>query len=310
MVPGASSRLLDDPTARTLASDDVTAVFLPARGMLGASFRHHGVEILRRVENLEAAAAKGSTAGIPLLHPFANRLAGLRYRAVGKETTLDPASPLLHLDEHRLPLHGVPWSRLAWELTAATPESVSAKLDWSRPDLLAVFPYAHEMRMTARIRPDALTIETTLVAALGGPVPVSFGFHPCLGLPGVPREEWRLRLPAMRRLLLDEDGIPTGKEDPFPAVDTPLGDRIYDDGFALESSPESFSLEGGGLRVTVEFLSGFGFAQLFAPKGKAFIALEPMTAPANALASGRGLSVVRPGGERRTAFRIRVEERT
>ncbi len=148
------------------------------------------------------------------------------------------------------------------------------------------------------------------MAALGGPVPGSFGFHPCLGLPDVPREEWRLRLPAMRRLLLDEDGIPTGREDPFPAVDTPLGDRIYDDGFALESTPASFSLEGGGRRVTVEVLAGFGFAQLFAPKGEAFVAFGPMTAPANALVSGRGLSVTRPGGERRTAFRIRVEERT
>ena len=33
-----------------------------------------------------------------------------------------------------------------------------------------------------------------------------------------------------------------------------------------------------------------------------------MTAPANALVSGRGLSVVQPGGEWRAAFRLRVED--
>ncbi|MCI4354309.1 MAG: aldose 1-epimerase, partial [Thermoplasmata archaeon] len=230
--------------------------------MLGASLRHRGVEILRRVEDLDAAAAKGSTAGIPLLHPWANRLAGLRYRAAGKETTLDPSSPLLHLDGHRLPMHGVPWSRLAWSVAASTSDSVSTSLDWSRPDLLAVFPYAHELRMTATLDPDALTIETTLVAGTSA-VPVSFGFHPYVGLPDVPRREWTLRLPAMRRLALDRDGIPTGEEIPVPAVDAPLGDRAYDDGFALLGASPSFSVEGGGRRVTAERFSGFGFAQVF-----------------------------------------------
>src|ERR1700726_2144413 len=75
-----SPDFLKDPTARTLLAGDLEAVFLPAHGMLGASFRHRGVEILRRVEDLEAAAAKGSSAGIPLLHPWANRLAEPRYR--------------------------------------------------------------------------------------------------------------------------------------------------------------------------------------------------------------------------------------
>jgi len=53
-----------------LVAGELEAIFLPRRGMLGASFRHRGEELLRRLENLEAAAAKGSTAGIPLLYPW------------------------------------------------------------------------------------------------------------------------------------------------------------------------------------------------------------------------------------------------
>lgn len=98
---------LKEPTARTLVAGDLEAVFLPAHGMLGASLRHRGVEMLGRVENLEGAAAKGSTAGIPLLHPWANRLAEPRYRILGQQVELDVSSPLLHLDEHKLPMHGV-----------------------------------------------------------------------------------------------------------------------------------------------------------------------------------------------------------
>src|SRR4029453_5732165 len=114
-----TSGLLTDSSARTLVAGDLEAVFLPAHGMLGASLRHRGVEILRRVEDLEAAAARGSSAGIPLLYPWANRLSEPRYRVLGQEVVLDKSSPLLHFDEHGLPMHGVPWPLLRWEVREA-----------------------------------------------------------------------------------------------------------------------------------------------------------------------------------------------
>jgi aldose 1-epimerase len=158
-----SPDFLKDPTARTLLAGDLEAVFLPAHGMLGASFRHRGEEILRRVEDLEAAAAKGSSAGIPLLHPWANRLAAPRYRVLGQQVVLDVSSPLLHLDEHGLPMHGVPWSLLSWIVTEARQDSVSARLEWSTSDLLNIFPFSHHVELAASIQPDGLTLETTLV---------------------------------------------------------------------------------------------------------------------------------------------------
>ena len=56
-----SSLFQKDPSAVTLVAGDLEAVFLPRYGMLGASLRHRHVEILRRVQDLEVAAAKGST---------------------------------------------------------------------------------------------------------------------------------------------------------------------------------------------------------------------------------------------------------
>ena len=53
------SLFLKDPSAVTLVAGDLEAVFLPRYGMLGASLRHRHVEILRRVQDLEVAAAKG-----------------------------------------------------------------------------------------------------------------------------------------------------------------------------------------------------------------------------------------------------------
>jgi aldose 1-epimerase len=298
--------LLNDPAAFTLTAGGLEAVFLPSRGMLGASLRHRGVEILRRVQDLEAAAAKGSTVGIPLLHPWANRLAEPRYSAGGRDVELDPSSSLLHFDEHGLPMHGVPWSHLAWEVTEARQDSLTARLDWTRSELLAVFTFRHRMELAATLCPDNLTVEATMVASLDGPVPVCFGFHPYLGLPGLQRAQWQLTLPPMQKLVLDRRGIPTGEKEPFGGLEACLGERDLDDGFALLEEGTSFSVAGAGRRISVELLAGYRYAQIFAPKDQGYIALEPMTAPTNALTSGRGLLLAQPGREFRAAFRIRV----
>jgi galactose mutarotase-like enzyme len=161
--------------------------------------------------------------------------------------------------------------------------------------------------MVVKLRPKSLTVETTLVAGSSGPVPVSFGFHPYLRLPGLPRAAWQVHLPSMRRLLLDSRQLPTGKESPFAALDTVLGDSTFDDGFvALEQRP-SFSVTGGGRRISIEFFDGYRYAQVYAPSGKDFLAFEPMTAPTNALATGRGLHLVEPEGRFQAVFRLGVE---
>jgi len=286
---------------------ELRAVILPGRGMLGASLSHRGAELLRRVDDIDGFAAKGKTAGIPILYPWANRLSGMRYAAAGHEVTLDPTSPLLHRDDRGLPMHGVPWSRLSWNVVEATPTRLVARLDWTSPDLLGVFPFAHRVELAASLRPDSLTFETTVVAHAQGPVPVSFGFHPFVGLPGLGRADWTLSLPAMQKLVLDSRGIPTGIEQPFPVFDAPLGATEFDDGFAILGEQASLSVRGAHRRISVDFLAGFPYAQVFAPKGQDFVALEPMTAPTDALTSGRGLRLVEAGTSFRAAFRIRVE---
>jgi galactose mutarotase-like enzyme len=180
-------------------------------------------------------------------------------------------------------------------------------LDWSRSDLLAVFPFRHRLEMAATLGSDCLTLETTLIAAAENPVPVAFGFHPYIGLPNLPRPEWRLQLPQLQHIVTDNAGIPTGQVEAFGPFDATLDDRHLDEGFAVLKEPAAFSLVGAGRRITVEFVRGYRYVQVFAPKGKEQVAIEPMTAPTNALSSGRGLTIVEPGGQFQAEFRLRVD---
>ena len=303
----ATPSFLEESSARTLRAGDLEAVFLPDHGMLGASLRHTGVEILRRVEDLEGAAVRGSSAGIPLLYPWANRLSEPRYRVLGQEVVLDESSPLLHFDEHGLPMHGVPWPLLRWVVSEKRQDFMAAQLDWFSSDLLALFPFRHRVELAVTLRPDGLTLETTVVASSAGPVPVSFGFHPYFGFAEPSRANWHLQLPAMRKLSLDGRGIPTGDEEPFGGFNAKLGGNNFDDGFALMDEQTIFSAIGATCKVSVELLAGYRYAQVFAPKDKDYIALEPMTAPANALTGGRGLRFVPPGERFRAVFRIHID---
>jgi aldose 1-epimerase len=295
-----------DAPSLSIGAGDLLAAFWPGSGLLGVSLRFRGEELLRRLDDLETARRKGSTAGIPLLYPWANRLAGLHYRAASREVALEAGSHLLHFDDQGLPMHGVAWGQLSWKVVETKPDAFVAQLDWDRMELLAVFPFPHHVQIAGQVASDSLTLKTTILADAGSPVPISFGFHPYFGIPGVPREEWRLQLPAMKRLLLDARGIPTGGAENAATYDSVLGDQSFDDGFALIEDSARFSLSGGSYNITVEFLEGFAYAQVFAPKGKEFIALEPMTAPANALVSGEGLRMLEAGGEFRGSFQVTV----
>jgi aldose 1-epimerase len=307
MNPGYNKLLALDPTAHTLRSDNLAAIFLPERGMLCASLQHRGEELLGRVEDIALFAQSGRTCGIPLLYPWANRLGTMSYQAAGKEVLLDRVTSIGH-DDKGLPMHGIPWPRLAWHVIDADGGSLTARLDWNTDELIAVFPFPHSIEMSIALSPDTLTIQTMVLADKESAVPVSFGFHPYFRLPGLARTEWHVHVPAMSHLLLDERSIPTGEETPVPSCDVKLGDRAYDDEFALLDPHALFSLSGNGRRITVEFVEGYPYAQVFEPLNKDYIAIEPMTAPINALVSGRGLRLIEPRGLFRATFRVKVQE--
>jgi galactose mutarotase-like enzyme len=245
--------------------------------------------------------------GIPFLHPWANRLAGLHYSAAGKQFELDARSPLLHFDGRGLPMHGVPWALLNWEVIDAKQDVLVARLEWGRSELLALFPFRHHVEMRASVQAANLTVETTVIASAEGPVPVSFGFHPYFTVPKLERAKWQVEIPTMRKLLTDSRGIPTGAEESYGGYMGPLGELAFDDGFALLREDAMFSVAGAGRKIVVEFLEGYSYAQVYAPRDKDYIALEPMTAPTNALASGSGLKLLEPGGRYHATFRVRVE---
>lgn len=307
-------REIDGYAALTLASGEgegVEVAFVPGAGMVACSLRHGGEELLGQRHGLAAYATEGKTMGIPLLHPWANRLGERRFPVAGREVDLTRPGLRLSTDPIGLPIHGLLAGARDWTVERHEAEGDGGVLEASfdfgeHRELLAAFPFPHRLRYEARLAGGELTIAVT-VSARGLAVPVSFGFHPYFRLPGVARENWEVEIPVRRQLLLDRSLLPIGAEEPVEIAAGPLGERTFDDAFRAPPGGAPFVLAGGGRRLEVRFHRGYPFAQVFAPAEDAVIAFEPMTAPTNALVDGGPqLPLVPPGDTFTAAFSVAV----
>ena len=308
-------RLIEGLEALTLSSEDgeLQAAFVPAAGMVGCSLQHRGEELLGQRGGLRAYVAEHSTMGIPLLHPWANRLSRMRFALNGREIVLDSPGRLpVSLDPNGLPIHGLLAGAGDWRVerheALEAGGLLAASFDFgARPELVAAFPFPHRIEVETTLLGRTLTIDTSVTATGEVAVPVSFGYHPYLRLPGVERSAWDVEIPVSRRIVLDAEELPTGQMEEARIQAGSLGSRTFDDEFAAPGNSAPFVLQGGGRRVEVSLGAGYPYTQIYAPDEDDVIAFEPMTAPTNALVShGAELHLVAPGETYGATFSITV----
>jgi aldose 1-epimerase len=290
---------LRDPSSR------LEAQFVPDAGMIGVSLTDAGVELLGQRRGLDAYVANGKTMGIPILYPWANRLGANTYTSEDVTVTLTAGEHGVRADPNGLPIHGVLAAYPNWRVTHESSHELTAEVDFTDQDLLASFPFPHRLSLTVTLFERTLRMRTAVTPTGNRPVPLCFGFHPYLQLPGVPRGQWIIETPPMRHLKLDGRGLPTGEATPQPAMAEPLGDNAFDDGYDEVADGAVFAVSGGSRRIEVHFEEGYPAAQIFAPPSEGVVCFEPMTASTDALRRG-GYRSAHPGDWGIAQFSIRV----
>jgi aldose 1-epimerase len=282
------------------------AAFVPRAAMLGCSFHHDGAERLALPEPIDRYVSRGTMTGLPLMFPWANRLSRLGYDGPAGPVSLAGQERLLQF-HGPLPIHGCRPSLLAFDVVERGPDQLVARFDSPWKSVLhAVFPYPCRVTVAASVGDGKLSVDTVLEATGDVPVPISFGYHPYLRLPAA-RRDCSLWLTAASRLELDDAMIPTGRREAVAPAPVPLDGTSFDDGFADLGDRPQLAVVAGERRVTVELEQGYRYAQVYSPAGSDFVALEPMTAPTDALNSGTGLRLADPGESFTARFTITVE---
>ncbi|HEU0256979.1 MAG TPA: aldose 1-epimerase family protein, partial [Microbacteriaceae bacterium] len=174
------------------------------------------------------------------------------------------------------------------------------------------YPFHLQTEVTYALSDAGLTVEHLLHNAGDRRAPVAVGAHPYLKIGGVPTEDLTLTVRADRHFEVDERLNVVG-EHPVEGTAFDLragrrvGDLTLDDGWSDVQQDEAgygrhTVAAPDGRSVTLWSDHNFGYVQAYTsrslatlPAGQVAVAVEPMSAPTNALNTGRSLTWLEPG---------------
>ncbi|BDR54844.1 aldose 1-epimerase [Bombiscardovia apis] len=244
-----------------------------------------------------------------VLVPFPNRVEDGEYSFEGR-------SYQLPIDEHerRNAIHGYGY-RYYWQLESLTESSVT--LTWRTP-AIKYYPFDLLVSVTYQLDEQGLTMTTRARNQGQQNAPWAFGIHPWLSNGKESRgdaieadnEACSLLIPCPTHVSVNDRLIPTGEEKAegkFDLQDGPsLSGRSFDDAWCnptrdAQGRSTAVFTRPDGIRINLwadesikawQVCTGTGFDASFRPAG---VAVEPMTAYANALRTGKDLVVIEPG---------------
>ena len=239
-----------------------------------------------------------------MLMPWPNRIGDGAYSFEGRDLQLPLTEPSRNNASHGL----VRW--VAWSLEEHTDNSVSLVY---RLMAQTGYPWTLDLHVLFDLSADGLTVTQTATNMAGTSAPYACGAHPYLAVGPGPIDSLELTLPAATRSLVDNRQLPVGRED---VEDTaydfrmarPIRDTAFDDAFTDLERDE----QGNATAVLRDPATGQGVAlwvderhrwlQVFsadevAATARRSLAVEPMTAQADAFRSGEDLVTLAPSGE-------------
>ncbi|MDN4643098.1 aldose 1-epimerase family protein [Arthrobacter sp. PsM3] len=270
---------------------------------IAASLRALEIDGVALLQDYPAESGPPSCAGWVLV-PWPNRVAGGKW-------THDGASQQLEITEpgNGNALHGL-LSGASYTVANRSPDSITLAAD-----VTAAPGYPFELATAVRygLMEDGLLVTHSVTNTGSRDAPVAVGAHPFLRLGAVPTEDLTLVINADTHIEVDDRLNPSGVTTDVHGTrhDFRTGQRVgavaLDDAWGnVRREPDGSSLHylkaPDGSQVQLFMDASFGYIQaftthVFPSEGGPVtaVAVEPMTAPADAFNSGQGLRWLAPG---------------
>ncbi|MDQ0028748.1 aldose 1-epimerase [Arthrobacter bambusae] len=284
---------------------------------VAASLRELDVDGVALVQDYPSDAQPPWCAGW-VLAPWPNRVAGGKWKYNGVAQQLDITEP-----DNGNALHGL-LTRTHFGVSARTADSITLDAGISQQP---GYPFELSASVRYQLVVDGLLVTHRLENTGPRSAPVALGAHPFLRLGSVPTQELTLYINADTHIEVDERLIPSGITKAVAgtihdfrsgqlvgAVD--LDDAWGDVRRESDGSSVHYLEAPDGSRVQLIMDASFGYVQAFTTQDFAAeggmvtaVAVEPMTAPADAFNSGEGLRWLEPGEVWEASWGIRYRQR-
>jgi aldose 1-epimerase len=263
---------------------------------LAASLREYRVDGVDVVEPYAPSEHTPYGSGMVLV-PWPNRVANGQWSLDGEPQQLEITEPAFNNA-----LHGL----LVTTFYEPVERSANAVTLAATVHPQAGYPFLLETSVRYELLDDGLTVSHSIRNLSTRSAPVAVGAHPYLRIGDVPTDDLVLRIAAGSRFEVDEQFIPTA-EVPIEGFDGGrLGDLELNDAFGRVPFTDGIAVHSitapDGRRVELWQDASFGYVQVYTcrvfPSARVLrfaVAIEPMTAPPNALATGQGLRWLEPG---------------
>lgn len=238
-----------------------------------------------------------------LLAPWPNRIAAGTYTFHGTTYHLPHSEPA-----RGNAIHGLTrWS--SWTRTRHEDGEVTLRC---APLGQIGYPFAVQVDVTYRLEAESgLHVTVTAVNKGSRPAPWGTGHHPYLAVAAPSVDEAEVTLPADKWLPTDDKGIPSAEPRDVTGTDfdfrsaRKVAETKVDHAFTgLRRDPDGLAwvrLDAGGTRSGLWADAGYRWLQVFTGDPlepgmrRTALAVEPMTCPPNAFATGEDLVVLGPG---------------
>lgn len=271
---------------------------------VAAGLRRFAVNGVDLVEPFAVDSTPPKGAGIVLV-PWPNRIRDGKWTHQGTTLQLALSEPAKGNASHGL-LRFSPYRTVLQSLSSVTLEATVFPQTG--------YPFLLDTRVTYALTEDGLTVTHVLRNDGTTDAPVALGTHPYFRIGDVPSDDLVMQVAADTHIDVDERSNPVG-ESPVDgtAFDLRSGRRVseldLDDGFSgvlvADGRIEHSLTAPDGRQVILWGDENMRYVQVFTPRNfpgedgepRTAVAIEPMTAPADAFNSGAGLRWLQPEEE-------------
>lgn len=220
-----------------------------------------------------------------ILFPFASRIKNGAYSFLGVKYQLEKN------DDGKNALHGLVYNK-KFELFEPEEhaDNCSATFNYYEKNESIGFPFFYYISVTYTLYKKNLSVRITVKNIDEKPFPFILGWHPYFISSDL--QNSFLHFNSNKKVVYDQNLVTKEIVDHQQENPTYLKDKQLDDCFFLKDNEVSFSTPDYNIKLTSSEKENF--LQLYTPKDKPIIAIEPMTGISNSFNNKIGIQVLEP----------------